>query len=443
MNMEMDKEKMAPHVEDIIRAIGTNVEKKKIEEELENYIVTYRVNLETAKRSIVRKYGGKASALSVGTNKTLSELVPNEQSFDILCRVLTVNPKEIEVEGKKKNIFYGLVSDGTATLPYTAWETENFNAEKGDVIRALGAYTNAKEWNGKPQLNFGTRTRIMKESKDKIAQVPQERGAPKKFAVKELKPGIGNVSVTARILSVERRDVTVKEQEKTVYSGVLGDSTGQAQFSAWDDFKLKENDIVTISGGYVTAWRGIPQLNFDLNSKVEKLKDKAFPKRDDILSSPPVTINELAIRGGALGASVRGIVVDVRPGSGLVFRCPQCRRVTTKNECKLHGRVDGTPDLRTKAVLDDGTNTLSLILNRELSEKILGMSMENCIKLAKDAMDTNRISDELAEKLITQPVQARGNVTSDDFGLTMIACGIEPVKADVQAEAQALLEKLV
>ena len=440
--MEMDREKMAPHVDDIIRAIGGKVEKKKIEEELENYIVTYRVNLETAKRSIVRKYGGKASALSVGTNRTLAELVLNEQSVDILCRVLTVNPKEIEVEGRKKSIYYGLVSDGTATLPYTAWETENFNAERGDVIRALSAYTNAKEWNGKPQLNFGTRTRILKESKDLIAQAPQERSVSKKFTVRELKPGVKNVSVAARILSVEKRDVTANGQPKTVYSGVLGDLTGQAQFSAWDDFGLRENDIVTVIGGYVTAWRGIPQLNFDASSKVEKTKDGTFPKLDEIINSPPVPIQEIAGTGGAVGASVRGIVVDVRPGSGLVFRCPQCKRVTNKNECKLHGRVDGTPDLRTKTVLDDGTSTLTVILNRELTEKILGKGMDECIALAKEAMDSNRIYDEIAARLITLPLLARGNITSDDFGLTMIASDVKPAEADIHREAQALLEKL-
>ena len=244
----MEKEKMAPHVEDIIRALGSKMEKKKIEDELDNYLNVYRVNLDTAKRSIVRKYGGNAATLSVGTNKKLSELAANEQAVDILCRVLTVNPKEIEVEGQRKEIIYGLVSDGTETLPYTAWETQEFKVEKGDVIRATNAYTGVKEWNGKPQLNFGNRTRISREDKNLITLPDRssapDRGIPRKCTVKDLQAGMRNIVLSGRILTVEKREVTVSEAKKTVFSGNMGDATGQVQFSAWDDFSIRENDCI-------------------------------------------------------------------------------------------------------------------------------------------------------------------------------------------------------
>ena len=136
------------------------------------------------------------------------------------------------------------------------------------------------------------------------------------------------------------------------------------------------------------------------------------------------------------------MVVDVKPGSGLIFRCPECKRVTNKGECKLHGRVEGVPDLRTKAVVDDGTNTLTAILNRELTEKIIGRNIDECIKLAKEAMNTERIADEISEKLTATPMQVRGNVMADEFGLTMIASVVEDVKVDVESDAKAMLDGL-
>jgi replication factor A1 len=446
--MEMGKEKIAPHVDDIFRALGEKIERKTIEAELENYVNTYRVGLEVAKRSIVKKHGGKISSLSLGANKTLSELVSNEQSVEVVVRLITVNAKEIEVQGATKQIYYGLASDNTRTLPYTAWETEAFAFQKGDVIRAINAYTGIKEWNGKPQLNFGTRTKFYKEDPGKLPEAPAGEATaaqfpPRKAQVKDIAPGVRNIQLTARILSVAKREVTVNGQQKTVFSGVLVDSTGQAYFSAWDDFNLEEDECVSISGGYVSAWRGIPQLNFDSGgSRVEKITDGSFPKKREITHTPPVQISAIAGKGGALSTAVRGIVVDIRPGSGLVFRCPECKRVTNKGECKLHGRVDAVSDLRTKAVIDDGTGTVMVILNRELTEKVLGKPLEACMKEAKDRMNPDIVHIDLAEKLVATPMQARGDMTSDEFGLTMIATGVEEVKIDVNGEAQAMLSEL-
>ena len=441
----MEKEKIAPHVDDIYRVLEKKVDRHKIELELENYVNTYRVGLDVAKRSIVKKYGGKISALSIGTNKTLTELVPNEQSVDILCKVLSVNLKEIDVQGVKKQIYYGLVSDGTDTLPYTAWETESFTVLRGDVIRAYNAYTNAKEWNEKPQLNFGIRTKILKEPKEKLSafeNIQVNKIPAKKYSIKELSSGLRNVFVTARILSIEKKDIKINDQSRTIFSGSMGDSSGQIQFSAWNDFDLHEDDCITISNAYVSGWRGLPQLNFDTSSTVEKIKDNNFAKRDTILNTPPVYISEILKNGGALAIAVRGIVVDIKNGSGLIFRCPECKRVTNKGECKLHGRVDPTPDLRTKAVVDDGTGTVTVIMNRAITERILEKNLEDCIKIAKDSMNPDRIHDDIVVKLLTTHIQVRGTVTSDDFGLTMIATELEHSNIDIQKEAQTMLNDL-
>lgn len=434
----MEKEDIAPHVEDVAKVLGDRVSREEIEEELRNFLAVYRVPMDIAKRSIVKKHNGDISSLSVGTQKTLSELTGNETSVDLLCRVVSINPKEIEVDGKKKTIFYGILGDQTMTIPFTAWDT-SFGMEKGDIVRIRNAYT--KEWQGKKSVNLGTRASVSKEDPNALPRTRLIENA-ETYMVKDFREGLGNIAATVRILSVEKREVTVNGEKKDVYSGMVGDATGKAQFSAWHDFKLKDGDIYRIRGAYVSSWRGIPQLNFDENSKAERIMDEKFPSAKQILEKSVLSIEEILDREGTVDGIVSGVVIDLKSGSGLIFRCPNCKRVVQKGTCKIHGMVEGTPDLRVKAVIDDGTGALTAVLNREITEKLLGSSMEESLESAKQAMNMEVIRDRLFDILLAKPIQARGNVTSDEFGLMMIATSAEIIECDARSEAKRMLEEL-
>jgi replication factor A1 len=435
----MDREQIAPHVEDIKRALGDKVSEDQIAGELDNYLNVYRVPLESAKQSIVRKYGGNPAELQVGVQKKLAELAPNEPSVSLLARVVSVNPKEIQVSGTPKNIMYGILGDDTATVPFTAWEVENLELEKGDTIRVENAYT--KEYRGQVQINFGNRTTISPESPEAVPPFQPGPATISPATVSDLREGIGGVAIKVRILSLEEREVMVEGDKKMVYSGVMADETGKAQFSAWKDYGLKEGDVVKIEGGYVRTWRGIPQLNFDERAEVSIL-DEEFPSVEELSTSPRIWIEDLIERGGAVDASVRGILVDVKEGSGLIYRCPECRRVLRKNTCRIHGEVEGEADLRVKAVIDDGSGALTAIFGRELTEKFLNKSMDVCIDMAKEAMSHEVIRDDLADMLIAQPVEVQGNVTRDEFGIMMIVNSANILKVEVEKEAREMLDDL-
>ena len=89
-----------------------------------------------------------------------------------------------------------------------------------------------------------------------------------------------------------------------------------------------------------------------------------------------MTMSQLIENGGAVGIRVRGVLIDIKKGSGLVLRCPDCNRVTQKGMCMVHGKVQGKHDLRIKGVLDDGTGAVTVILGKELTEKLSGKTME-------------------------------------------------------------------
>src|SRR5207245_3737287 len=88
------------------------------------------------------------------------------------------------------------------------------------------------EHRGQVQVNVGVRTVVGKEAADALPEYKPAAGLPyagnpTPARVVDLREGASNVAVTARILSVERREVEVDGAPKAVFSGVLADETGK------------------------------------------------------------------------------------------------------------------------------------------------------------------------------------------------------------------------
>ncbi len=135
------------------------------------------------------------------------------------------------------------------------------------------------------------------------------------------------------------------------------------------------------------------------------------------------TIEDLANKGKEIGdCTVRGIIIDVKQGSGLVIRCPECKRVMQRNICRLHGNtVKGVPDLRIKVALDDGTGAIIVILHREITEKITTHTLDYYRAMVCETANPDSVRADIMEKVIARPIEVRGRVNIDDYGLMMIA----------------------
>jgi replication factor A1 len=442
----MEKNEIAPHVKEIARVLGGKVEESKIEEELDNYLNVYRVSLDTAKRSVVKNFGGDPSGLSKGDRRKLSDVKGGEQGLDILVKVLSVNQKEIEVEGKPRSLIFGMMADDTGSISYTVWDPQRFQVRPGDVVLVRNAYS--KEYNGRVDLNLGNRGSIEPMPADSLTgvevsmpSVSSSMGSAEPVKVADLMDGMNNVIVSGRVLSMERREISSEGTAKVVYSGLLADETGKVQFSAWHDFQLMPNEVVRISRAYVKSWKGVPKLNFGERASVTRLSEQDLP---DVLSIKikPRSIEDIERVGGATDVLVSGTIVDVKEGSGLIRRCPQCKRVVQKGACRIHGKVDGVPDLRVKAVLDDGNSTLTVVMNRSVTELILGHDLDDCVRQAKEAMNTEVIKELVEEMILAKPLMVRGNVLSDEYGLMMIVSEASAMKVDIKEEATIMLTDL-
>jgi len=435
----MEIEKLAPHIEEISRALGGKLSDEQIVEELQKYVDVYKLSIPVAKRTIVKKYGGDASGFSAGFQRKLAELRPSDPNVDFVAKVLSATTKEITVKGEKKSIIYGFLGDDTTTLPYTAWEIEDLTLQKGEVISVRGAYT--KEYQGRVQVNFGNRVSIKKEDPSVIGDMQIAQGPPKVVTVSQLRESMGFVEVKGRVLSIDVREVSVQGQAKNVWSGIIADETGKVQFSAWSDFKLKPGDVVRISKATVKAWRGIPQLTFDDRADLVKVMEE-FPSAEELQQSGISMVSEIAARGGASDVTVRGVLVEIREGSGLIMRCPECKRALQKGTCKIHGRVEGFPDLRIKATLDDGSGAVGVVMNRELTERLMNITLDESMQKAKESMNFDVVKDAMDDSLTLKLVTVSGSITADPYGLSMIVKDAQMAKVDVKEEAERVLVEL-
>jgi len=426
----MTDDSLDQQIDDILEALrdtsGKDVSREQLEKELKKFM-EYGVPAEHAKQTLVKKFGGGGTQPASSSERVLVvDLKPNQQSVHVLCRVVSVNPRTIQVKGEERKIFYGILGDESGTVQFTAWK--DFELEKGTVVEIVNAYT--KEWQGSVKVNFGDRTRIKKTDE---SQVPEMSAEPRTYKVRDLRGGLSNVEVNARILEIQSREVEASGQKKKVFSGILGDETGKAQFTSWHDFNLKEGAVVRISGGYVKAWKGIPQFTFDQKATVETLDADTITKND--IKTQRLPIAELVERNGALDVEVEGTVIEIRKGSGLVQRCPQCNRVLQAGSCVVHGAVQGKADVRMKLVLDDGTGSVSAILGRELTEKVLERTMD--ASLAED-----RQMEEMNMILFGHRVSLRGNALGDQFGVTIIARDAARADFNIPGEAERLSQEL-
>jgi len=428
-------EDLKSHIDDIINALDEKSDKEVNREIIENELskfMEYGVPIEQAKQTLIKKYGGIAVLTSSSQSKErklISDLQPNEKSVTLLCRVVAVNPKEITVKGENRKIFYGIFEDESGTIPFTAWKSD-LDVEKGDVVEVSNAYT--REWQGSVQLNLGDRVDINKTDKDKL---PEGAFEPKEFKVKDLRSGIGTIDVSARILEVNEREVNVEDETKKVFSGVIADETGKAQFTSWHDFKIKKGDVLRITGGYVKSWKGIPQLTFDERAKVTKLDNNKISRTD--LKLEKIPMHKLIEKRGALDIEVEGDVIEIRPGSGIIIRCPECNRTLQNGECSIHGKVEGKKDLRLKLIIDDGTGSISTVINKEITEKLIDKTFEECIKT-----DEKDLIDEFNKKLFAHKISIRGNALGDEFGTSIIAKDVKLVDENLKEEAEKLSEKI-
>lgn len=406
----MEEHELNKHVNEILTSLDENNKAsfEEITKEL-NRFLEYGVPIDHAKQTLLKKYGGATKPPS-SERILLSDIQPGQTNLHLLCRVITITSKETEIKGEKRTIYYGIIGDETATIPYTAWN--DFKIQQNDVLEITNAYS--REWQGTLKLNFGDRTKIKKTD---ATRLPEQSIEPQEYTITDFRNGLTNIETKVRILTLEERTVTVNDEPKTIYYGIIGDTTGKAQFTAWHDFKLKKEDTIHITGGYVKTWKGIPQLTFDEKTKLTKLPKDTIKETD--IPHPYFQLHKLEENNGGYDIEIKGTIIEIRYGSGIIQRCPECNRTVQETTCSIHGIVTPVPDLRLKLIIDDGTGGIHAIINKTTTEQLLDKSFTELQKIAEKEGETG-LYENLNTTLFGHQLRLRGNALKDNYGLTLI-----------------------
>ncbi len=157
----------------------SDYDKEEIRNGLEELINEYKVPVDQAVSSIIRKYEDR-SQNKAGKQK-INKIEPDETGIDLVARVIRKNKRKIEVEGEEREVISGTLGDETGVINFTAWKDLPY--EEGEVIQIRNSYT--REWQNRPELQIGDYTDI-EEANEELVPSLSELKSPQKVTIKEV-----------------------------------------------------------------------------------------------------------------------------------------------------------------------------------------------------------------------------------------------------------------
>ncbi|RLM67373.1 replication factor A [Halorubrum sp. Atlit-8R] len=220
-------------------------------------------------------------------------------------------------------------------------------------------------------------------------------------------------------LRVKLVDLWEPRSDSISQVGLLGDESGTIKFVAFETSdlpELTEGRAYELSNVVTDEYEGSYSVKLNRTTGITEIDDE--------------------IEVGDNADTVEGALVDIQSGSGLIKRCPEedCTRVLQNGRCSEHGQVEGEFDLRIKGVLDDGETVTEVIFDREATEELTGMTLEEAKDMAMDALDTTVVAEEMGEDVLGRYYR----VTGPTFGRYVLVDEMEdPGAVDVES---ALIE---
>ncbi|TMT85493.1 replication factor A [Haloterrigena sp. H1] len=197
--------------------------------------------------------------------------------------------------------------------------------------------------------------------------------------------------------------------------GLLGDPTGTIKFTKWaksDLPALEEGSVYELRNVVTDEYQGRYSVKLNSTTVIEELDEDLEVGNDT--------------------SEVEGALVDMQSGSGLIKRCPEedCTRVLQNGRCNEHGEVEGEFDLRIKAVVDDGLDAHEVIFDKDATEELTGLSLEEAKDMAMDALDTTIVADEIREDIVGTYYRIEGPT----FGRYVLADDVEELGGPADPE---------
>jgi len=339
---------------------GTEVDPTKIESKLRRLVNEFGVQPSEAERSVTNELAKEFNIPTAGTGSGGKSGSAAEQK-----KIADVTPGEwVTIEGKVVALSTpaspsiaqsGIIADDSGGMRFVAWAKSN----APEMTRGLWYHIESAvvdEFKGIASLKIHSGTTV-KESATDGALIPST------VPIVNLHTGVG--SVRAKV--IQEWDAS---HERMLQSGLLGDETGTIKFVMW---KEAGRDKLTVGSVYNIFYAMVDEFNGRLSLNL----NTATLMQDD---------GGISVSGG--NVAVRGAIVHIAPGSGIIKRCPVegCNRALSRqNYCPVHEiQPKFVYDLRIKGWLDDGEKTHNILLQREVVESLTGITLGAAQEIAEN-----------------------------------------------------------
>lgn len=369
-------------IRDKFLKLGIDVPLADIESRLDELITKFKVPSSEAQRSVtnylLKKYSipkNEFYARQAEPQLTkIADLSENGQWVNLKVKVIQLWTNTHESISQ-----VGLLGDETGIIKFTKWQsTELSDLKQGESYLLRNIVID--EYNGRFSVKLNRTSSI-----EKLAEEVEVAGGDFTPTVRESE--LKNIAdlLEGQWATVKGKVIQLwdNSHETIEQVGLIGDPTGVIKFTNWASSELpdmEEGKSYVLKNIVLNEWDGKVQIQLNRSSSIEKIDED--------------------IKVGTSTFTYSGAMVDIQTGSGLIKRCPQCKRALVKGACAEHGKVKGEYDLRIKAVLDSGTSTQDVLINRELTEGLVGLSLDSAISMAADALDPGVVLDKLKYELI-------------------------------------------
>jgi replication factor A1 len=371
--------------------LGIDVSLEDIENRLEEMITKFKVPSNEAQRSVTNYFLKK---YSIPKNEFYTR-----QAEPQLTKIvdLSENGKWANLKAKVIQLWenthdsisqVGLLGDETGIIKFTGWKNAELpELEQGESYLFKSVVIG--EYKGRFQVQLNKNSSIEKLAEDIEVGGGEFTPTLRESELRNIVDLVGGQWVTIKGKVVQLWE---NSHETIEQAGLIGDPTGVIKFTNWASADLpdmEEGKSYMLKNVVVNEYGGKAQIQLNRSSSIEEL--------DEDIEVDTSTF------------TYTGAMVDIQTGSGLIKRCTECKRALLKGACPEHGKIKGEYDLRIKAVLDSGTTTQDILINRELTEELVGLSLESAIAMAADALDPGVVLDKLKHELIGRYYTASGH----------------------------------
>ncbi len=366
----------------------------------------------------------------------ISEINNQDGIVSVIGRILSRNENTIEKKDGSGTLdmIKGQIADSTGKIGYVSWV--DFDYQVGDLIKI--EKTQIRRFRETPELNIGQYTKVEKFRDSKFPSMDDLNSSTKQ-KIAELRDGMREIDITIELKEWTKREFTNDNGEsKTVWSGEIFDPTGKCRMTSWQDLDIDEEKLpiwLSLKGVRVRSWQGIPDITIDNLEQIEKHDKAVWESIEDSNEYNSITVTELVNSGSRANIETKGAVISLRSDSGIIWR--DSNRRVLKNEDDIS---EATKDLRLRMIMDDGENCISVIMNRQSSEKFLEKSMEEFNEELNKNGQTEFLKG-LRKKLLGFPVIIRGRSIVDQQGAMFLAEELEIQSIEPKTYAMEIKSK--